>query len=187
VRDYALSVLPIYPRRKPAFLISRKVGIDYTVALADKETKSHFTNSETLPVTVVIDRQGTIRAVIEGIMYPDEFDAKVKPLLVSRRLNTSATQPRVRNRGSVQKARITVNGEGYQPASITLRRGVPAQLTFVRTTQESCGREIVIPAYGINQPLPLNTPVTVTLTPKRSGRFKFTCGMDMFHGLLIVK
>ena len=37
---------------------------------------------DTLPVTVVIDRKGVIRDVIEGIMYADEFDQKVKPLLL---------------------------------------------------------------------------------------------------------
>ena len=164
----------------------RKLGINYRVAEGDKNTKSLFTSSETLPVTVVLDANGTIKAVIEGIMYADEFDEKVKPLL-TQSPTTLATQRTRRSRPTVQKARIIVNGEGYEPARVTLRRGVPAQLTFVRKVEQSCGTEIVIPAYGISRPLPLNTPVTVTLTPKRSGRFKFTCGMDMFRGALIVK
>jgi thiol-disulfide isomerase/thioredoxin len=166
---------------------AQKLRINYPIALGDKATKELFTKSETLPVTVVIDREGATLAVIEGIMYADEFDAKVKPLLVPRRRNTSATQSRVQNRASVQKARIEVNGEGYRPALVNLKRGVPAQLTFVRKVEETCGREIVIPAYGINRPLPLDTPVTVTFTPRRSGRFKFTCGMDMFRGSLLVE
>jgi thiol-disulfide isomerase/thioredoxin len=166
---------------------AHKVGIDYPLVIGDKETRSLFSESETLPISVVIDREGAIRGVIEGIMYSDEFDEKVKPLLVSPRANTSAAQSGVRNRAGLQKARIEVNGEGYQPVTIHLKRGMTAQLTFVRTVEESCGREIVIPAYGINRPLPMNKPVTVTFTPKRSGRFKFTCGMDMFRGALVVK
>jgi peroxiredoxin len=59
--------------------------MNYRVALGDKETKSLFTNSETLPISVVIDRDGTVRDVIEGIMYQDEFDQKVKPLLSSKK------------------------------------------------------------------------------------------------------
>jgi thiol-disulfide isomerase/thioredoxin len=167
--------------------LAEKIGINYRIAMGDKETKALFTNSETLPITVVIDKEGTIHAVIEGIMYADEFDEKVKPLLVSQSVNTSTTQRPHRDPATVQKARIVVNGEGYRPASVTLKRGIPAQLTFVREIEETCGREIVIPAYGINRPLPLNTPVTVTFTPKRAGRFKFTCGMDMFRGVLVVK
>ena len=32
-------------------------------------------------MTVLIDREGNIREIIEGIMYADEFNDKVKPLL----------------------------------------------------------------------------------------------------------
>jgi hypothetical protein len=32
-------------------------------------------------MTIVIHRDGAIRAIIEGVMYADEFDQKVKPLL----------------------------------------------------------------------------------------------------------
>ena len=32
-------------------------------------------------MTVIIDRDGKVRDVVEGIMYESEFDEKVKPLL----------------------------------------------------------------------------------------------------------
>jgi thiol-disulfide isomerase/thioredoxin len=59
----------------------RKLRMNYPVAVGTKETKTLFTSSETLPMTVVIDRDGVVRDVIEGIMYEDEFEGKVKPLL----------------------------------------------------------------------------------------------------------
>lgn len=59
----------------------RELKINYPVVMGSKETKRAFTTSETLPLTVIIDREGKIRGVIEGIMYRDEFDEKVKPLL----------------------------------------------------------------------------------------------------------
>jgi thiol-disulfide isomerase/thioredoxin len=61
---------------------ARKLRLNYPVAIGTKESKALFTSSETLPVTVVIDREGVVRDVIEGIMYADEFDQKVKPLLL---------------------------------------------------------------------------------------------------------
>ena len=64
---------------------ARALRINYRVALGTKATKALFTTSETLPMTVVIDREGAVREVIEGIMYSDEFDAKVKPLLSLKR------------------------------------------------------------------------------------------------------
>jgi hypothetical protein len=61
----------------------RALKINYRVAIGTRATKLLFTTRETLPMTVVIDRDGVVREVIEGIMYPDEFDEKVKPLLLS--------------------------------------------------------------------------------------------------------
>lgn len=59
----------------------RKLRMNYRVAVGTSATKSLFTQSETLPVTIVIDRKGIVRGVIEGLMYSDEFDKSVKPLL----------------------------------------------------------------------------------------------------------
>jgi hypothetical protein len=59
----------------------RELKINYPVVIGSKETKQAFTSSETLPFTVIIDREGKIREIIEGIMYADEFNDKVKPLL----------------------------------------------------------------------------------------------------------
>ena len=61
----------------------RKLGVNYPVALGAKETKMLFDESETLPLTIVIDRQGNIRDRIEGILLPEEFEQKIKPLLES--------------------------------------------------------------------------------------------------------
>lgn len=59
----------------------RELKVNYPVALGTKETKDLFDRSETLPVTVVIDREGNVREVIEGILLPAEFEQKIKPLL----------------------------------------------------------------------------------------------------------
>lgn len=59
----------------------RKLGVNYPVALGTKETKTLFDETETLPLTVVIDRQGNVREIIEGILLPEEFEQKIKPLL----------------------------------------------------------------------------------------------------------
>ena len=164
----------------------RKLKMNYPVAVGTKAMKADFTRSETLPMTIVIDSEGNIRDVIEGIMYSDEFDQKVKPLLAHSSEPKRSRESKTASTG-IQRVTIVVESEGYRPSSVTLRRGIPAQLTFVRKTDATCGTEIVIPDYGINQPLPLNTPVVIKLTPKKSGRFKFTCGMDMFRGALVVR
>jgi thiol-disulfide isomerase/thioredoxin len=63
---------------------ARALRINYRVAIGTEATKALFTNSATLPMTVVIDRDGSVREIIEGVMYSDEFEQKVKPLLIPR-------------------------------------------------------------------------------------------------------
>ena len=88
---------------------------------------------------------------------------------------------------SVQTVTVKITGKGYKPKSLMLKRDVPAVITFIRQTGKTCGTEVVIPEYKISQPLPLNKPVKVKFTPTKSGELKFTCGMDMLRGKLIVE
>jgi membrane fusion protein, heavy metal efflux system len=88
---------------------------------------------------------------------------------------------------NVQTATILVNEKGYEPSKVTLRAGVPARLTFVRTTDKTCGTEVVFTSLKIKKALPLNEPVLVEFTPEKSGDIAFACGMNMFHGTVIVQ
>ena len=84
-RARGLRILGItYPPEQKSAVRSfmRELKINYPVVIGSKETKQAFTSSETLPLTVVIDREGSIRGLIEGVMYSDEFEEKIKPLLL---------------------------------------------------------------------------------------------------------
>ena len=58
-----------------------RLKINYPVALGTKETKKLFDEGETLPLTIIIDREGNVRDRVEGILLPEEFEQKIKPLL----------------------------------------------------------------------------------------------------------
>ena len=88
---------------------------------------------------------------------------------------------------TVQKATVALTEKGYQPTSLKLRRGIPAQVTFIRKVAATCGTQVVIPEYDIKRDFPLNQPVSVLFTPTKSGRFTFSCGMGMLHGSLVVQ
>ena len=84
-RSRGLRIIGVtYPPEKLSEVrsFSRRAKMNYRVAIGTKETKAVFTASDVLPITVVLDRDVVIRNVIEGIMYQDEFDQKVKPLLL---------------------------------------------------------------------------------------------------------
>jgi thiol-disulfide isomerase/thioredoxin len=59
----------------------KKLKVNYPIVMGARELKAQFDESETLPLTVVIDRAGIIREVIQGILLPEEFAEKIKPLL----------------------------------------------------------------------------------------------------------
>jgi thiol-disulfide isomerase/thioredoxin len=86
-RQYArhgLQVLGVtYPptARVATRRFARRLKLNYPVLLGTRATKALFDPGETLPLTVVIDEQGHVREIIQGILLPEEFAAKVQPLL----------------------------------------------------------------------------------------------------------
>jgi plastocyanin domain-containing protein len=82
---------------------------------------------------------------------------------------------------------ITVDGEGFHPASIKAPKGQKAKLVFTRTTDKTCGTEVVFPSLNIKKDLPLNQPTTVELEMPSSGQVAFACGMDMMKGSIIAQ
>ena len=75
----------------------------------------------------------------------------------------------------------------YEPAQVILRAGTPARITFVRTTDKTCGTEVVFPSLNITRALPLNEPVVIEFTRPQSGDIAFACGMNMLHGTVVVR
>ncbi len=65
---------------------TRGLKVNYPIALGTRETKASFSRDETLPLTVIIDREGTIRGTIAGILLPEEFNEQIKPLLQQQKL-----------------------------------------------------------------------------------------------------
>ena len=88
--------------------------------------------------------------------------------------------------GEANVVEMTVDGGGFHPDRVTAHAGKPITLAITRTTDETCGTEIVIPAHGIDTKLPLNERVEVTLTPAASGEIAFACAMDMLKGTIVV-
>ncbi len=86
-------------------------------------------------------------------------------------------------RGSIE---ITVQG-GYKPEVIRVEQGKPITLVFHRTDASGCLEEVVLPDFKVRKQLPLNERVSITITPDKVGTYQFSCGMNMFHGKLIVE
>ena len=59
----------------------RRLRVNYPVLLGSRETRAWFDPGETLPISIVVDRDGTVRDTVEGILLPEEFEEKIMPLL----------------------------------------------------------------------------------------------------------
>ncbi len=86
----------------------------------------------------------------------------------------------------VQEVNITVDG-GYRPSLVTVKRGQPVRLKFVRQDPNSCLDKVLFPDFHIAQDLALNETTSVEFIPQTVGNYQFSCGMNMFHGAIEVK
>ena len=81
----------------------------------------------------------------------------------------------------IQKIRITAD-KGYHPAHIQLQKGIPAEITFHRTTPSNCYKEILFEEEGILEPIGVDEEKTIRFTPQELGEHAFSCGMKMQKG-----
>jgi plastocyanin len=102
--------------------------------------------------------------------------------------STSTTRPGVTQEDvKVQAVRVTVTETSFDPQRLTLRAGVPARVTFTRTSDKTCATTVVFPSLDIRRDLPLNEPVTIEFTPGKAGEIAFACGMNMLRGTVVVQ
>lgn len=85
-----------------------------------------------------------------------------------------------------QTATIVVNG-GYSPSTVILKKGVPAQVNFDMRDSTACLSHVVFEQLGVNKDLTKQKITTVNIPTDKAGTYNFACGMDMFHGKVIVK
>lgn len=85
-----------------------------------------------------------------------------------------------------QTVEIKVDG-GYIPNSVTLKQGVPATLVFNRKDPSACLDEVVFPDFGVHEALPVNQLHEINLDTSKAGEYKYSCGMHMFFGKVVIK
>lgn len=87
----------------------------------------------------------------------------------------------------VQTVDLKISGGEYQPATISVREGIPVRLNVTRDEKPGCGEVLVIPAHNVNKPIPVNQVTTIEFTPAKAGELEFTCGMNMMKGKIVVQ
>ncbi len=86
----------------------------------------------------------------------------------------------------IQEIDIKVEA-GYQPKRIVVKAGLPVKLNFLRKDSNSCLEKLLLPEFDLAVNLPLNQTQSVEFTPQQPGEYRFTCGMEMFYGIVKVQ
>lgn len=81
---------------------------------------------------------------------------------------------------------ILIDG-GYQPSVIKLKKGKKIKISLLRKDPNSCLEEFILPDFKVSKYLPMGQKIDIEITPDKSGEFLFHCGMNMFHGKVIVE
>ena len=85
-RDRGLQIIGVtFPpyRSRSVRQAARQLKVNYPVLLGTREVARMFDVSEVLPTTVVIGRDGVVRELIKGVIDREEFDQKIKPLIMN--------------------------------------------------------------------------------------------------------
>lgn len=87
-----------------------------------------------------------------------------------------------------QRVRVAITEAGFVPAMIEVKRGRPVEVTFSRSTEQTCGTDVVFTTLHRGYDLPLNKEVKVELAAADIGdTLKYSCSMDMLHGMFVAK
>ena len=87
----------------------------------------------------------------------------------------------------VQQTKIIVDDKGFTPSRVELQKGKPAQLVFVRTTDDTCAKEVVFPEIKLEKELPLRTAVNVDIPTTDARTLTFQCGMAMYKSAVVIQ
>jgi RND family efflux transporter MFP subunit len=165
------------------------VGDRHVVYLVNPKERGRFVEREVRLGDVADDQVEVLTGVKPGdvVVAEGSFFVRAERERLGLRQQTGGPSSAAPAPSDVQTARVTVGDKGYEPARLTLRAGVPARITFVRTSDKTCGTEVVFPSLNIKRRLPLNQPVDIDFTPQKSGEVSFVCGMNMLRGALVIQ
>lgn len=85
-----------------------------------------------------------------------------------------------------QEGQVVVKG-GYEPEVLYLKQGVPAEVTFKMEDKTACLSHVVFSSLGVDKDLSKEKLAKVQIPTDKAGEVDYACGMDMFHGKIVVR
>ncbi|EEI18611.1 hypothetical protein G8J22_01506 [Lentilactobacillus hilgardii] len=85
-----------------------------------------------------------------------------------------------------QETTVWVDG-GYSPSTLFLKKGIPAKVSFRMNDSTVCLSHVVFEKLGIDKDLTKQSVTEIEIPTDKAQEFDYACGMNMFHGKIIVK
>lgn len=85
-----------------------------------------------------------------------------------------------------QQLYIQITSNGYTPAFMRVKKGIPVELILESKEAYSCAVAFVFKEFDINTFLKPTDLQTFTFTPQETGQFPFSCSMGMYTGVVEV-
>jgi cobalt-zinc-cadmium efflux system membrane fusion protein len=190
IRESGAGRVPIVPRNAV-----QNVGDRHVVYLVNPKERGRFIEREIRlgevsgdEIEVVSGLQPGDVVVAEGSFYlrAERERLGLRQMAGAASRTDVASTPTPSETTGVQTAQVTVSDQGYEPSKLSLRADVPARITFIRTSDKTCGTEVVFPSLNLRRELPLDQPVVIEFTPPKTGEVAFVCGMNMLRGAVVV-
>lgn len=123
----------------------------------------------------VVSAAASAAPEVEPVVEPEP-----DPAPVEARAKVAETD----DKKAAREYRIDIGDYGYEPAVVNAPAGAPIRLIVEKG--EGCAAGFLIPELGIEAD---NTsgPATIDLGTPRAGTYRFTCGMEMVEGKLVVR
>jgi plastocyanin domain-containing protein len=92
--------------------------------------------------------------------------------------------------GSGRRIDVKVTENGFEPDKISVQKDEQVTLVFTRKTDSTCAKQVLFdPGDGkpINQDLPLDKPVPISVKFPKTGEVRYACDMNMIAGVITVQ
>lgn len=93
-------------------------------------------------------------------------------------------QATTKNGNQIVKVKVA---NGYEPEVVEFKQGTPAKIVFNRSNNSICLARVQSDEMQFNTELPLNQNVEISINTDQKGEFNYACGMNMFHGKVVIK
>ena len=131
--------------------------------------------SKVTALILIIMALFSINGVLSVADSPLTFQ-KIVANLSAKKEASIATNKADENNG-IQMVTITVTNSGYNPNHLTVKAGIPVELTLKSNGVYSCSLDFIMRQFGIHESLRPTDEKVVRFTPTQKGQFTYSCSM----------